>query len=56
VTGVDISPESLDAGGERARERDLRIEWRRSEMRDLPWSSEFDAAYCAGAPALAFFS
>jgi SAM-dependent methyltransferase len=48
VTGVDISPEFLDAARERARERDLRIESRQSEMRDLPWSSEFDAAYCAG--------
>jgi SAM-dependent methyltransferase len=48
VTGVDISPEFLDAARESARERDLRIEWRQSEMRDLPWSSEFDAAYCAG--------
>jgi SAM-dependent methyltransferase len=48
VTGVDISPEFLDAARGRARERDLRIEWRQSEMRDLPWSSKFDAAYCAG--------
>jgi SAM-dependent methyltransferase len=48
LTGVDISAEFLDAAREGARERDLSIEWRQSEMRDLPWSSEFDAAYCAG--------
>jgi len=48
VTGVDISPEFLDAARDAARDRALEIEWRRSEMRDLPWSSEFDAAYCAG--------
>jgi SAM-dependent methyltransferase len=48
VTGVDISPEFLVAARETARDRGLRIEWRQSEMRDLPWSSEFDAAYCAG--------
>jgi SAM-dependent methyltransferase len=48
LMGVDISAEFLDAAREGARERDLSIEWRQSEMRDLPWSSEFDAAYCAG--------
>jgi SAM-dependent methyltransferase len=48
VTGVDISPEFLDAARESARERDVRIDWRQSDMRDLPWRSEFDAAYCAG--------
>jgi ubiquinone/menaquinone biosynthesis C-methylase UbiE len=48
VTGVDISAEFLDAARETARESDLSIEWRQSEMRDLRWSSEFDAAYCAG--------
>jgi ubiquinone/menaquinone biosynthesis C-methylase UbiE len=48
VTGVDISPDFLDAARESARELDVSVEWRQSEMRDLPWSSEFDAAYCAG--------
>jgi SAM-dependent methyltransferase len=48
MTGVDISSEFLDAGRETARERRLEIEWRQGEMRDLPWDSAFDAAYCAG--------
>lgn len=48
VTGVDISSEFLDAAREGARGRGLSIEWRQADMRDLPWSSEFDAAYCAG--------
>jgi SAM-dependent methyltransferase len=48
VTGVDISREFLDAGGASARERGLDVEWRQSDMRDLPWPREFDAAYCAG--------
>jgi SAM-dependent methyltransferase len=47
-TGVDISPEFLDAARAEARERSLEIEWRQGEMRDLPWDREFDAAYCAG--------
>jgi SAM-dependent methyltransferase len=48
VTGVDISDEFLNAARNGARERDLRIEWRQSDMRELPWRSEFGAAYCAG--------
>jgi ubiquinone/menaquinone biosynthesis C-methylase UbiE len=48
VTGVDISKEFLDAAGDSARERSLGVEWRQSDMRDLPWTGEFDAAYCAG--------
>ena len=48
VTGVDISSEFLDAARADARERSLEIEWRQGEMRDLPWDSVFDAAYCAG--------
>jgi SAM-dependent methyltransferase len=45
---VDISAEFLDAARESARERGIETEWRQSDMRDLPWRSEFDAAYCAG--------
>jgi SAM-dependent methyltransferase len=48
LTGVDISSEFLDAARAGALARGVPVEWRRSEMRDLPWSSEFDAAYCAG--------
>jgi ubiquinone/menaquinone biosynthesis C-methylase UbiE len=48
VTGVDISSEFLEAAKASARERGLSIDWRHSEMRNLPWQSEFDAAYCAG--------
>lgn len=48
LTGVDISAEFLDAARASAVERDVPIGWRQAEMRDLPWSSEFDAAYCAG--------
>lgn len=48
VTGVDISREFLDAASASARERGLDVEWRQSDMRDLPWAKEFDAAYCAG--------
>ena len=46
VTGVDISPEFLAVA--RTAERGLDVEWRQSDMRDLPWQGEFDAVYCAG--------
>jgi SAM-dependent methyltransferase len=48
VTGVDISPEFLAAARASADERGLDVFWRQSDMRDLPWDGEFDAAYCAG--------
>jgi SAM-dependent methyltransferase len=46
VTGVDLSAEFLGLARERAGE--LSVEYRLSEMRDLPWAGEFDAAYCWG--------
>jgi SAM-dependent methyltransferase len=48
VTGVDISPEFLAAARASADERGLDVLWRQSDMRDLPWNGDFDAAYCAG--------
>lgn len=44
LTGVDISAGFL----EEARQSPAPIEWRQSDMRDLPWESAFDAAYCWG--------
>jgi SAM-dependent methyltransferase len=48
LAGVDISSEFLDAARASAHARGVTVDWRQAEMRDLPWSSEFDAAYCAG--------
>ena len=44
LTGVDLSSGFL----EEARQSSAAIEWRQSDMRDLPWESAFDAAYCWG--------
>jgi ubiquinone/menaquinone biosynthesis C-methylase UbiE len=44
MTGVDISPGFL---GE-ARRNAPDIEWVHGDMRNLPWTSRFDAAYCWG--------
>lgn len=48
VTGVDISQEFLEVARAAARERGVDVEWRQSDMRDLPWQGEFDAAFCGG--------
>jgi SAM-dependent methyltransferase len=48
VTGVDLSTDFLKAARAESKERRLPIEWRQSEMTDLPWSGEFDAAFCFG--------
>jgi cyclopropane fatty-acyl-phospholipid synthase-like methyltransferase len=48
VTGVDLSTEFLDLAHQAAAAANVDIEYRQSEMRDLPWTGEFDAAYCWG--------
>jgi len=47
VTAVDISEQALATARERAA-RGETVRYRQAEMRDLPWSSEFDAACCFG--------
>jgi SAM-dependent methyltransferase len=48
VTGVDGSPELLGAAERRAAREAVAVELHFRDMRDLPWSGEFDAAFCAG--------
>ena len=48
MTGVDISSDFLAAAREGSRREGLEVEWRLSEMRELPWESRFDGAFCAG--------
>ncbi len=48
MTGVDISPDSLKYARAGAAAEGLAVDWRLSDMRDLPWQGEFDAAFCAG--------
>ncbi|MGH9400284.1 MAG: methyltransferase domain-containing protein [Thermoanaerobaculia bacterium] len=48
MTGVDISPEFLAAARAQAAAEGQSVLWRESDMRDLPWPGEFDAAFCAG--------
>lgn len=48
MSGVDISPESIEAAAADAAERELAIDYRCADMRDLPPSSGFDAVFCFG--------
>ena len=48
VTGVDFSRDMLEEARKRAASARLEIEWRRADMRDLPWDAELDGAFCLG--------
>ena len=48
VSGLDRSEELLGAARARAEKEGLPIDLRLGDMRDLPWTGEFDAAFCAG--------
>jgi ubiquinone/menaquinone biosynthesis C-methylase UbiE len=44
LTGVDLSAGFLKQAGT----SDLPVEWVHGDMRNLPWTARFDAAYCWG--------
>lgn len=49
VTGVDISADCLARAGDAASNLPSpSVEWRQSDMRDLPWSGRFDGVLCFG--------
>lgn len=48
VTGVDISADFLKEARARQREEAPVVRWEQREMRDLPWSGEFDGVICCG--------
>lgn len=48
VTGVDFTPPWLAKAARIAQERGLTIAFEQRDMRDLPWDSTFDHAYCFG--------
>jgi SAM-dependent methyltransferase len=50
VTGVDLADEAIAAARRRgaAGPGTAGIEWRQADIRDLPWESAFDAAFCFG--------
>jgi SAM-dependent methyltransferase len=48
MTGVDLSSGFLDAARAESAGRPGAITWEHREMRDLPWSEEFDGAFSLG--------
>jgi len=48
VTGVDISADFLRRAREAAASAGVAIELHERDMRDLPWPSRFDGAWCLG--------
>jgi SAM-dependent methyltransferase len=48
MTGVDLALEFLEEAKRNADARGVSIDWRHSEMRALPWTNEFDGAFCFG--------
>jgi SAM-dependent methyltransferase len=48
VSAVDVSLDMLDEARHSAVDAGLEIEWRRADMRELPWDSAFDAVFCFG--------
>ncbi len=48
MTGIDISPEFLEAAAAEASARGFRADFQRADMRDLPDSRAFDAVFCFG--------
>jgi 2-polyprenyl-3-methyl-5-hydroxy-6-metoxy-1,4-benzoquinol methylase len=43
VTGVDLSETLLGVARRRAAKAGVEVEWVRADMREIPWSGEFDA-------------
>ena len=48
MTGVDVTPEYLEEAHRRASETGVEVDWVEGDMRDLPWTREFDGAFCFG--------
>jgi SAM-dependent methyltransferase len=48
MTGVDISPEFLNAARAASTAQSGKITWEERDMRDLPWPNRFDGAYSLG--------
>src|SRR5262249_2666731 len=48
LTGVDISSDFLNAARAAATERSLKVAWEQRDMCELPWTAEFEGAYCFG--------
>jgi len=48
ASGVDLAADFVTEARRNARERALEVDFLLGDMRELPWKSEFDAAFCVG--------
>ena len=48
LTGVDLAREFMDEAKSSSIRDGLNVDWHTRDMRDLPWSGEFDGAFCFG--------
>jgi SAM-dependent methyltransferase len=48
LTGVDIAIEFMDEAKNSSTAAGVKVDWQTRDMRDLPWSGEFDGAFCFG--------
>jgi SAM-dependent methyltransferase len=48
LTGVDLAAEFIEEARTKSVDGGLPVDWHRRDMRDLPWSNEFDGAFCFG--------
>ncbi|HOO96443.1 MAG TPA: class I SAM-dependent methyltransferase [Caldisericia bacterium] len=48
MTGVDLTQAVIDYATVRSKQKQLHMDLYRMDMRDLPWKSRFDGAFCFG--------
>ena len=48
LAGVDIATEFMDEAKSSSNQAGVNVDWHECDMRDLPWSREFDGAFCFG--------
>ena len=48
LTGIDIASEFIGEARKKSADEGVSVEWHEREMRELPWTEEFDGAFCFG--------
>jgi len=48
LTGVDLAKEFMDEAQSSSLQAGVNVDWHTQDMRELPWTGEFDGAFCFG--------